>query len=53
MILGTSIGRGNIQNDDGATLTLSGGTSKAEGNSGTTSFNFTATLNNAVQGDSR
>ncbi|MCP1386553.1 Calx-beta domain-containing protein, partial [Runella salmonicolor] len=50
VILGTSIGRGNIQNDDGATLTLSGGTSKAEGNSGTTSFIFTATLNNAVQG---
>ncbi len=50
VILGTSTGRGNIQNDDGATLTLSGGTSKAEGNSGTIGYTFTATLNNAVQG---
>ncbi|MGB4849840.1 MAG: Calx-beta domain-containing protein, partial [Saprospiraceae bacterium] len=48
--LGTSTGTGTIVNDDSAVLTLSGGTSQPEGNSGTTSYTFTATLNNAVQG---
>ena len=48
--LGTSTGTGTINNDDAATLSLSGGIAQNEGNSGTTSYNFTATLNNAVQG---
>ncbi|MBK8501163.1 MAG: hypothetical protein IPL46_02580 [Saprospiraceae bacterium] len=38
-----------ITNDDVATLTLTGGTSKNEGNMGTTEYTFTATLNAAVQ----
>ncbi len=48
--LGTSTGTGTITNDDAATVTLSGGIAQNEGNSGTTSYTFTATLNNAVQG---
>lgn len=40
--------QGGISNDDSATVTLSGGTTQAEGDSGTTSFTFTATLDNAV-----
>jgi len=48
--LGTSAGTGTILNDDAAVLTLSGGISQNEGNTGTTPFVFTATLNNAVQG---
>ncbi len=48
--LGTSTATGTINNDDVATLTLSGGIAQNEGNSGTTAFTFTATLNNPVQG---
>ncbi len=48
--LGTASGSGTITNNDAATLTLSGGTAKAEGNSGTTSYTFTATLSAAIQG---
>ncbi|MEQ1745939.1 MAG: Calx-beta domain-containing protein [Saprospiraceae bacterium] len=40
---------GTIQNDDAATVTLTGGVSQNEGNSGTTAYTFTATLNNPVQ----
>ncbi|MBL7826416.1 MAG: hypothetical protein JNJ57_07290, partial [Saprospiraceae bacterium] len=48
--LGTSAGTGTINNDDAATVTLSGGGSANEGNTGTTPRVFTATLNNPVQG---
>jgi hypothetical protein len=48
--LGTSTGTGTINNDDSAVVTLSGGGAANEGNSGTTSRVFTATLNNPVQG---
>lgn len=48
--LGTSSGTGTILNDDAAIVTLSGGIAQNEGNSGTTAYVFTATLNNAVQG---
>ncbi len=48
--LGTSTGTGTILNDDNSTVTLSGGISQNEGNTGTTAFVFTATLSNAVQG---
>lgn len=48
--IGTGTRTGTILNDDAAVVTLSGGTAKAEGNSGTVSYLFTATLNNAVQG---
>ncbi|MCC7505904.1 MAG: T9SS type A sorting domain-containing protein, partial [Saprospiraceae bacterium] len=48
--LGTSAGTGTITNDDAATVTLAGGTTQNEGNSGTISYTFTATLNNPVQG---
>ncbi|MEO6759235.1 MAG: Calx-beta domain-containing protein, partial [Saprospiraceae bacterium] len=48
--LGNSSGTGTILNDDNATVTLSGGIAQNEGNSGTTPYVFTATLNNAVQG---
>lgn len=41
---------GTIQNDDAATVTLAGGSMANEGNTGTTPFQFTATLNNPVQG---
>ncbi|MBL7794274.1 MAG: hypothetical protein JNK77_18225, partial [Saprospiraceae bacterium] len=42
---------GTITNDDAATVTLSGGLLLLnEGNTGTTPFMFTATLNNPVQG---
>jgi hypothetical protein len=47
---GTGIGTGTINNDDAATVTLTGGIAQSEGNSGTTSYTFTATLNNDVQG---
>ncbi|NBB23039.1 DUF11 domain-containing protein, partial [Runella sp. CRIBMP] len=43
-------GQGTITNDDAAVVTLSGGTAKNEGSAGTTSYTFTATLNNPVQG---
>lgn len=48
--LGTASATGNIIDNDNATVTLSGGVSVNEGNSGTTLVNFSATLNNAVQG---
>jgi len=48
--LGTSTGTGTILNNDAATVTLSGSVSHPEGNTGTTAFAFTATLNNPVQG---
>ena len=48
--LGLSNATPTILNDDGANLTLSGGIAQNEGNSGTTAFTFTATLNNPVQG---
>jgi hypothetical protein len=48
--LGTSAGTGTITNDDAAVVTLSGGSMLNEGNTGTTPFVFTATLNNPVQG---
>ncbi len=41
---------GTIQNDDSATLTLTGGISVNEGAAGTTGMLFTATLDNPVQG---
>lgn len=41
---------GTINNDDSATLTLSGGGSANEGNAGNTIRTFTATLSNPVQG---
>ena len=48
--LGTATGTGTITNDDNATITLTGGGAANEGNTGTTSRVFTATLSNAVQG---
>ncbi|MBK9982119.1 MAG: hypothetical protein IPP15_06780 [Saprospiraceae bacterium] len=48
--LGTNPGTGTITNDDLANLTLSGGIAQNEGNAGTTSYTFTATLSNNVQG---
>jgi hypothetical protein len=41
---------GTINNDDTTTVTLAGGTALAEGNAGTTSFGFTVTSSNPVQG---
>ncbi|MEP6645634.1 MAG: Calx-beta domain-containing protein [Saprospiraceae bacterium] len=48
--LGANPGTGTINNDDSATLTLSGGIAQNEGNAGTTPYTFTATLNADVQG---
>ncbi|MBB3839834.1 hypothetical protein FHS57_003845 [Runella defluvii] len=48
--ISTGTGTGTINNDDAATLTLSGGVAKNEGNSGNTAYTFTATLSAAVQG---
>ncbi len=50
--LGTSTGTGTIVNDDAATVTLTpaGGITQSEGNTGTTLYQFFATLNNPVQG---
>ena len=48
--LDTSTGTSTILNDDAATVTLTGGITQNEGNSGTTNYVFTATLNNPVQG---
>ena len=48
--LGTRVRTGTITNDDAAVVTLSGGLSISEGNSGAALVTFTATLNNAVQG---
>lgn len=45
----TDTGTGTIVNDDSATLTVDD-VSMAEGDSGTTIFTFTVTLDNAVQG---
>ncbi|WP_037299244.1 Calx-beta domain-containing protein [Runella limosa] len=50
VILGTATGTGTINNDDASTVTLTGGTSKPETNTGTVAYTFTATLTNAVQG---
>jgi hypothetical protein len=50
VILTDATGVGTITNDDAATVTLTGGVAQNEGNAGTTSYTFTATLNNAVQG---
>jgi len=49
VLIGTSTATGTILNDDSSVITLSGGISQNEGNSGTTSFIFTATLSNPVQ----
>ncbi|HAK77507.1 MAG TPA: hypothetical protein DCM71_11495, partial [Runella sp.] len=46
---GTTLGTGTISNDDAATVTLTGTIAKAEGNTGTVDYTFTATLNNPVQ----
>jgi hypothetical protein len=43
-------GLGTITNDDLATITLSGSIAQNEGNSSTTSYTFTATLDKAVDG---
>ncbi|WP_164489993.1 Calx-beta domain-containing protein [Runella sp. SP2] len=48
--ISTGTGTGTINNDDAATLTLSGGVAKNEGNSGNTAYTFTATLSAPVQG---
>jgi len=48
--LGTAARTGTITNEDAAVVTLSGGIAQNEGNSGTTPYTFTATLNNPVQG---
>ncbi len=48
--LGANPGTGTITNDDAAVVTLSGGIAQNEGNAGTVTYTFTATLNNAVQG---
>ena len=50
VILGTSAGTGTINNDDASTVTLTGTIAKAEGNTGTVDYTFTATLTNPVQG---
>ena len=50
VVITKAVGVGTIQNDDLATVTLSGGTSQDEGDSGNTSFTFTATLDKAVAG---
>ncbi len=50
VVITDGTGLGTITNDDNATLTLSGGTAKAEANAGTTTYTITATLNNPVQG---
>ena len=50
VVISDGSGLGTIINDDAAVVTLSGGTAQNEGNAGTTTFTFTATLNNPVQG---
>ena len=47
--LGASSRTGTL-NDDSAVLSLSGGIAQNEGNAGTTAYQFTAMLNNPVQG---
>lgn len=49
-VLNGSTADGTINNDDSATLLLTGGTAKDEGNTGTTTYTFTATLSQPVQG---
>ncbi len=48
--IGTGSAIGTIENDDQSVVTLSGGISMNEGQTGTTSYVFTATLLNPVQG---
>jgi hypothetical protein len=48
--LGANPGTGTINNNDNATLTLSGGIAQNEGNTGTVAYTFNATLSAAVQG---
>ncbi|HEX2914300.1 MAG TPA: Calx-beta domain-containing protein [Chloroflexia bacterium] len=45
-IIGTATGTGTITNDDGVPTLAINDVSQAEGNSGTTAFNFTVTLSN-------
>ncbi|MBL9156129.1 MAG: cadherin-like domain-containing protein [Verrucomicrobiales bacterium] len=49
-VLNGATADGTINNDDSATILLTGGTAKDEGNSGTTTYTFTATLSQPVQG---
>ncbi|MGB4850623.1 MAG: Calx-beta domain-containing protein, partial [Saprospiraceae bacterium] len=48
--IGTTARTGTILNNDHAAVTLSGGTSQPEGNTGTTPFVFTVQVNRPVQG---
>ncbi len=48
--LGTAVGLSTINNDDNAVLTLTASGPPFEGDSGTSSFNLTATLSAPVQG---
>lgn len=50
VVIGTSAATGTIENEDQSVVTLSGGISQNEGNSGTIAYVFTATLLNPVQG---
>ena len=43
-------GTGTINNDDAATLTLTGSIAQNEGNAGSVAYTYTATLSSAVQG---
>lgn len=49
-VLTTATADGTINNDDSSTLTLTGGVSTPEGNTGSTNVVYIATLSNAVQG---
>lgn len=49
-VLNGATADGTINNDDSATILLTGGTAKDEGNTGTTTYTFTATLSQPVQG---
>lgn len=48
-VLNGATADGTINNDDSATILLTGGTSKDEGNVGSTTYTFTATLSQPVQ----
>ncbi|MBK7428217.1 MAG: HYR domain-containing protein [Saprospiraceae bacterium] len=50
VVIGTSTAIGTIENEDQSVVTLSGGVTWTEGNSGTIAYVFTATLLNPVQG---
>ena len=50
VVLGTATATGTILNDDSANVTITGGGSAPEGNTGNSVHTFTVTLNNAVQG---